>query len=128
MISFSGLELVGRDYRAAVGTIFMMGWAAGYMFLPALAYVINDHVHLQIAMAALESLTLLTIWYIHIEGELSIYALDCRICLKMMTTKSTLSMNMFYIDVVLICDIRVQNEKYNSWSVNERGGVYLRII
>jgi len=48
------LEIVGPEYREVIGVSVQLGWAAGYLSLPGVAYVLRDFRRLLLCCAALQ--------------------------------------------------------------------------
>ena len=55
-------ELFPAIYRTYAGTVIMLFWAAAWMFLALLAYLIRDWRHLQLAITLPGILALPLIW------------------------------------------------------------------
>lgn len=56
------LEIVGPQHREVVGLAVQLGWAAGYLSLPGLAYLTRDFRHLLYCCAGLQSVQAVLYW------------------------------------------------------------------
>ena len=54
-----GIEIVGPSWRVFSGYVIQYYWAAGYLIVAGLAYVLRDWRHLQLALCTPQLLLLL---------------------------------------------------------------------
>ena len=68
-------ELFPAVYRTFAGTALELFWAAAWMFLALLAYLIRDWRHLQLAVTMPGILALPLIWYVPFRSAISFLCL-----------------------------------------------------